>query len=291
MRLTEEGKGCLGVLTAGALWGTIGMFIAEMAACGSSAALTSFLRLGLAFLMIGGLTVLKYGARALLIDGRALLPCALLGIVCHGVYNFLYSLSIAANGVALSAVLLYSAPVFTALAARLLFGERLSRRRVLALALDILGCVLAVTGGRLSLAGISAFGVLVGVGAGFCYGMIAVIGKVAGQRADAFVLSAWSYFFAALFLLLFMRPSFAPLNSKLALLGLLYALIPTSLAYVIYYTGLRKVRETSKVPILTSVEPVVAAVIGMAVYHEDIGGTTLLGIGLVLCAIAMMREA
>lgn len=290
MRISEEGKGTIAVLITGTLWGTIGAFVAEMAARGSSSALTSFLRLGFACLIMLGLTIVRYGPRSLLLDARTLLSCALLGLVSQGAYNVLYSMSILANGVSAASILLYSAPVSTAITARILFAESISRRKALALAINVLGCALTVTGARMSLAGLSAYGILTGLGAGFCYSTVAVFGKLASQRANAFVVSTWSYLFAALFLAILTRPSLAPLDAPLIGLGILYAIIPTSLAYVIYYSGIRKIRQVSKIPVLASVEPIVATLIGLSFYHEAIGTGQLAGIVLVLCSIMMMRE-
>ena len=49
--------------------------------------------------------------------------------------------------------------------------------------------------------------------------------------------------------------------------GFLYALLPTAIGYIFYFVGLSGVKESSKVPVVASVENVVAVMIG--VYHEQ----------------------
>ena len=288
---TGDGAACALVFAAGCLWGIIGIFVNQLTACGASPAFLSFLRVSLACLMLAAVTILKHGVRALRIPWRTLGICALLGLVCQGFFNLFYSMAILRAGVMVSAVLLYLAPLFTAIASRILFSEQIGTRKRLALLVNIIGCALVATGGRFSLAGASVAGLLFGVGAGFCYSMNAVIGKIAGERTNVFVINTYSYLFAALFLLLFTHPlQNAPaLTPRLLTWGFLYALIPTAVAYLIYFTGVQRIAESSRVPVVASVETVVAAIVGVAVYGETMGVAHLLGILLVLSSIALMR--
>lgn len=191
----------------------------------------------------------------------------------------------------ISAVLLNIAPLFTAITAALLFSERITGRRIIALCVNVMGCILAVTGGNFTGIQFSVIGILCGVGAGLCYGMTAIFGRIAGNRCSAYVMSTYSYLFAVIFLVVFAKPweMASVINGKLLLVGFLYALIPTAMGYLLYYKGVQKIKETSKVPVLASIETVVAAVLGLAVYGEQLGVFNIAGILLVLCSIGMMN--
>lgn len=76
--------------------------------------------------------------------------------------------------------------------AHTLFHEHITRRKWLALAVNILGCSLTATGGHLSSAVISAAGIGCGLASGFCYSMTAVIGRLARDRTDAATMSVYS---------------------------------------------------------------------------------------------------
>jgi drug/metabolite transporter (DMT)-like permease len=287
MLMTEERKGALSVLGTGVLWGSIGVFVAELAARGSTPALTGFMRMAFGFLIVLPAAALR---RSLWVDRRTLLSCALLGLLAHAPFNVFYGLSVPANGVALAAVLLYTAPVFTALASAILFGERFTLRKLLALAVNIAGCILAVTGGDFSGSGSGATvaGVLFGLGAGFFYGMVPILGKVAGQRADPFTVSTWSYFFTAIALLAFTKPPVALLaNAGISGLGFFYGMITAALPYLLYYFGVQRIRDTSRVPVFASIELVIAAVIGVAFYSEPLGWVNIAGVVMVLASIAL----
>ena len=71
--------------------------------------------------------------------------------------------------------------------------------------------------------------------------------------------------------------------------GFLYALIPTAIAYGLYYQGLQSIAESSKVPVISSVEAVVATIIGVLLYQERLSVFGLVGIALVLSSIVVMN--
>jgi DME family drug/metabolite transporter len=70
--------------------------------------------------------------------------------------------------------------------------------------------------------------------------------------------------------------------------GFVLALVPTALAYVLYYYGVQRIRENSKVPVVASIETVVATVFGVLLYHEALPPAAFGGIVLVLASIVLM---
>ena len=217
------------VFISGILWGTIGLFVNELNALGASGSLISFMRMGFALVIMTAAALAKHGKGIILRDKKALLFCALIGIISNGLFNIFYTTSIRLNGMGIASVLLYTAPVFTAIASRLIFHERFSGLKVAALGLNIAGCILTVTGGDFSGSTVNVLGVLAGLGSGFGYGMAAIFAKLAGKRIDELLLSVYGFLFAAVFLLVFMRPEFAG-GAKVARVGFLYGLIPTAIS-------------------------------------------------------------
>ena len=286
-----QNRGYVLVFTAGVLWGFIGLFIKQMELHGATPMVTSWLRVLFAFLVMLPLCIARTGWRSLRMDRKSLGYCVLLGIVCHGVYNIFYSLAVTLAGVSISAVLLNIAPVFTLLCSALCFGERVSVRKMLAIAVNVIGCILTVTNGQVNTTTFSLAGILFSLGAGFCYALTAIFGRFAAERADPFVMSMYSYFAAAILLFGWARPwsQDIALNGAILFWGLLYALIPTAAAYILYYAGLQQVSESSKVPVIASIETVIAAAIGIFLYQEELGVISLLGTGMVLVSIGLMN--
>lgn len=289
-RPDTERAGYAMIFVAGALWGIIGPLMTVMADAGASAAEISLIRVIFACLILLPITLVRAGAGALRITGRALVACALLGIVCHGIYNVFYAAAVTSCGVATAAVLLNVAPLFGLLFAMLLFKEAPTGLKIVAMIGDVIGCALVVTGGDLSSLGGSGLGVLCGIGAGLTYALTSVFGRIAGNRTDAFVMSTYSYLFASLFMIVWEQPwqTVLSLNATVLCAGFVLALVPTAIAYVIYYEGVTRIRENSTVPIVASIETVVAAAFGLALFREPIGPVGIAGIALVLVSIALM---
>lgn len=196
----------------------------------------------------------------------------MLGILCHGVYNICYSIAVTTIGVALSAVLLDIAPLFTLLFSVLFFQEKVTFLKGIAVIINIIGCILTVTNGKLKIQSLALFGLLMGVGAGFLYALTAIIGRVAAKNTYPFIMSMYSYFFAAVFLGISMgvsRTEFT-FNTGILFWGFFYALITTAIGYIFYYG--------SKVPVIASVEVIVASLIGVVWYREHLGFISFLGI-------------
>lgn len=285
-------RGAILIFIAGSLWGTIGLFIHWMSEAGASAEMISFLRMAFAFVILTIITVFRSGFSAFRISKKAIIFSAALGIICHGIYNIFYSWAVMKIGVTISAVLLNVAPVFTAILSAVLFREKITSYKCIALIVNIIGCVLAVTGGHFSIAVMSLFGILCGIMAGFCYALTAIFGRIAGESSDPFVISTYSYLFAALFLAVFLKPWAVPLmiTPKIMWLGFFYALIPTAIGYLFYYQGVNQIKESSKVPVIASVETVVTAILGALVLGEKLSFGHYLGIAVVMISIIMMQQ-
>lgn len=287
----QETLAMLQILAAGTLWGLVGPLVKLMELNGSTAASTSFIRMTMTFLIMGAITVAKFGLPALKVSKRTLAACAVLGIVSNGVYNVIYTMAIANAGIAVSAVLLNTAPIFTTVFSMLIFHEGISLLKVVALCINVVGCSLAATGGQFDLATVSLLGIACGIGSGFTYGMAAIITRLAGSGTNTYVMSTYSYLFAALAITVLFQPWNCPESYNAATIGygFVLALVPTSLAYLLYYKGILKMRETSKVPIIASVEMVATAIISVAFFGEYLSPAAIAGIVLVIASIALMN--
>ena len=292
--MDSETKSFIKIFITGCLWGTIGLFVKLMEAQGSSSTYTSFLRLLFGSLLLALMTLIFEGPKAFRIGRKTLLSCILLGIVCQGIFNILYSMSISRNGMSVASVLLYTAPVFTSVMSVLLFGEKLNYVKWIALLINVAGCALTATGGDFGAASIVPSGILIGVGAGFTYAMTAVFGKIAMQeKSSPFAVAAYNLFFGCVFIAIVRRPWMTvknPLSTRLLIYGILFGLIATALAYSLYFSGLSKISQASKVPVVASVELVVATIIGFAAFGEGITGIKMTGILLVLFSIILFSR-
>ena len=271
---SEQNKGYLMVLTAGALWGTIGFFATLLSNLGLGAAPVAFFRLLSASIMLALILLVKgKGIRLFKISRRGLISCMLVGFVSQAFYNVCYMNAIEQGGMATAAVFLYTSPIYVALISRILFKEALTKNKILAILINIVGCIITVTGGDFSTMKLSIFGLIMGILAGFTYALLPILSRTGADKEDPFTSAFYGQAFGALLLFFLIRPyngigAEFSLQMLLVLIG--FGIVPSAMGYIVYYAGIGKVIETSRIPALASVETVVAAVVGLVVFGQGL---------------------
>ena len=281
------------IMLSGALWGSIGLFVKVLDAKGSSSEYTTFLRMFFAFALLLVITLIKDGAGAFRISRRMMLSCMLLGFVSMSLNNLCYTNAVNRLGMALAAAILYMAPIFTSIESKLLFHEKIGARKIAALVINVAGCALAATGGDLSGASVSLVGLLFGLGAALAYSTQNIFGRLATDEGSPFVVATYNFFFATVFTLVAARP-WTTVNdmfdADILLWGFLFGLIPTTIAYLLYFAGIQGLTETSKVPVLCSMELVVASLLGVLIFNEKFTLAAAAGVVLIILSIIMMNH-
>lgn len=291
--MEHKKKGYLYILMAGILWGSIGLFVNLLKAQGAGPQSIAFLRLSTAALLLIPIMLARGGIRMFCIPRRGLLACAALGIFSQALFNISYNVSIQNVGVATASVLLYSSPIFVCVMSKIFFRETIGKVKQIALLINILGCVLTVTNGDLSAINFSVLGAAAGILAGFLYALMTIISKAATENYHPLTVLFYSFIFGAAVIALAADPwenLTEVMSLRLILTAFGYGLIPTVGSYIFYLRGLRCGLETSKVPVIASIETVVAAMIGILLFQEAVGPFKLLGITCVLASIAIMNR-
>jgi len=191
---------------------------------------------------------------------------------------------------AVASILLYTAPSFVVLLAALLWKEPVTRKKLSALLLTLAGCacVCGLFSGGLT---VTLPGILLGLGAGFFYGLYSIFGRYALEHYSSMTVTVWTFIFAGPASLALLRPAemaavFRQPEMWLVASGLV--VFSTVLPYILYTAGLAHV-ESGKASIIASMEPVVAAMTGVLVFGEPLGILTLVGIALVLAGVVILR--
>ena len=278
------------VILAGCLWGPMGIFVRHLNAIGLEAMEIVEARSVLtAAAMIAALVLFR---RDLLrVNIRDLWVFAGGGIVSVILFNFCYFQTIQRASLSTAAILLYTSPVFVLLLSVPLFGEKLTKKKILCLMMAITGCALAsgLAGGM----ALSPMTLLFGLGSGFGYGLYSIFSRFALQKGyHPLTITAYIFLFGALGGIpltdfgQLVRVAGADWNN-LAYLGA-YTLVTTIVPYISYTTGLQQV-ENGVAAVLACIEPVMATVFGIFFFSEmpDLSGW--LGIALVLAALTILN--
>jgi drug/metabolite transporter (DMT)-like permease len=191
-----------------------------------------------------------------------------------------------------AAILLYTSPIWIMLMSVLFFHEKLTGRKLLALAAAFGGCVLisGISGG-----GITLTGLLVGLGSGIGYGLYSILGTIALKRYSPYTVTAYTFLFAAAGSLIICRPgemfgSFAASDhlAGLILFCFLTAFVTAVIPFLAYTLGLESV-EASKAGILATIEPMVATLFGVLIFKEPLTIFSSLGILMILSSVIILN--
>ena len=137
-------KATAAVLGAGSLWGVISIFVRNLNAMGLTAIQISLLR------AMGGAAVMVL---FLALTRRDLLKIKLrhiwyfvgTGIISLALFNLCYFTVIELSQASIAVVLLYTSPIFIMVISAIVFKEKITRNKLLALVMLFVGCMAAYT--------------------------------------------------------------------------------------------------------------------------------------------------
>lgn len=284
-------KHVMAVLAAGCLWGTMGFFTRTLATLGINAEGAILVRCAMAALCFAVLILVtdRSAFRIRLKDFWCFFGsgvCALL------FFTWCYFHAINLMSLSAAAILLYTAPTIVMLLSAVFFRERITPIKLAALVLAFAGCALVsgVGGGE----SLTLRGVLFGLGSGLGYALYSIFARFALNRGySSTTVNLYSCLLAAIgaALIFGWRDTFAAASASWgsALFCLLAGAVTCFLPYYFYTYGLTGL-ETGKASILASVEPVVATLNGILIYHETMSVPAVIGVLLVLSAVVLLNH-
>ncbi|MDY5647196.1 MAG: EamA family transporter [Lachnospiraceae bacterium] len=279
------------IILSGVLWGTLGVSTRVLSGAGLTSMQIVIVRAWGTVLLLFPLLFLynKELLRIRMKDLRCFLGTGVCSIVF---FNCCYFKTMTLTSLSAAAVLLYTAPMIVVLLSAVLFGEKLTRRKLAAMVLAFAGCVLT-TGVFRENGALSPLAIITGLGAGLGYALYSIFGRYALNRGYApFTITAYTFLSAAVVLIPLADPgeilqTVASEKEYAAMAGYMI-IFGTVAAYIVYTMGLSCV-EAGKASILASVEPVVATVTGMIAFGERLKADGVLGMLLVMTAILFLN--
>lgn len=278
------------ILIAGSLWGCLGLFNRNLSALGIAPETVVMLR-NLGACVILAVIFLVYDRSIFRIQLRHIPLFLCSGIISILFFTLCYFRSQQVSSLAVAAILLYTAPTFVVILSALIWKDRITKRKLLALVLAFLGCcfVAGILNGQLT---ITTQGLLLGIGSGLFYSSYTIFGRLALKYYQPFTVTFYTFLIAGIGSL-FMTNSgdlyttFHSPQGILLSLGLMVC--GTVLPYILYTKGLNDLGDSGKASILASVEPVVASLVGIAAFGEPMTLGVVLGLVCILASVYILR--
>ena len=280
------------VLIAGVSWGLIGVFTKAIDRLGFTEIQMLFVKGVLATAVLLLIICVKDKKQLKLKGWKDLRYFVGTGIVSFSFFSWAYMKAVNLTSLGVAAVLLYTAPTFVMLFSILLFGEKMTKTKGIVLLMTFVGCIL-VTG---LLEGGAAFtwqGIAIGLAAGVGYALYSIFGTYAIKAGYGSLTISFYTFLMATITMTFLVEPVAVVTQITELgqwpLAVSFALLTTVVPYLTYTKGLSGL-PASKASVTATIEPVVAAVLGIVVFHESVTMLKLMGIVLVLSSVAVMSR-
>ncbi|WP_408009674.1 DMT family transporter [Pseudalkalibacillus sp. A8] len=275
-----------------ALWGLIAIFVEGLYAYGFTAIQVVAIRVIVAALILIVFVLLK-DPKLFKVHWRDSIYFIGTGIFSIVFFNWCLFTAIQETSIAVAAILLYTAPAIVTIISRFLFKEWFTKRKLIALFMTLFGCTFVIgliPGGSSS---VSIYGVIVGLGSGLGYALYSIFGKYALSKYSSLTVITYTFIFASVAMipttgLWRMTNELQEPGVMLNAVGI--GFISTVLAFMLYTFGLQFV-ESSRASITATVEPVVATLVSVVLFQEQLTVWQLVGIFLVLSAVMIVRES
>ncbi|MBA2244829.1 MAG: DMT family transporter [Gemmatimonadetes bacterium] len=289
----RRAAGYLLALTAGTIWGTTGPLSTALYAEGAAVTDVGFWRI-----LLASLGFLLYGVarpEIFRLDRRALWLVMGIGGALVAGFEMAYQFAIEGAGVASAVALLYVAPVIVAFAAWLLLGERLTPVRLLLAVLVMAGAAMTVMGAWGAEMEVSSLGVAGGMVAALCWSGSILVARFAvpiyGVIRVLFLTLAGGTLILAIVLPLAGHAPVAP-GTGAAWLFILGLGGGTVLANFAFFGGVKRI-DAAPASVATTIEPVVASLLGLLLFAQGLTAVGWIGLALVVTGVAggYLREA
>jgi drug/metabolite transporter (DMT)-like permease len=275
--------GILLIAISAASFGTLAIFGRFLYAEGLDTFTMLFLRFGLAAILM---LVILLARREKFPRGKILLPLIGMGALGYVGQSFSYLTAINFASAGLVALLLYLYPTFVFILSVVVFREKVTWIKVVAIILALIGTALTVdpAGGQLR-------GILLAITAALVYSVYIIVGTNVMKHVSAVQSSLVIFASAGTvygILMAFNGVHFPSTSSGwISIVGIV--LIATVIPVVAFLTGLERIGPTNAA-MLSTLEPVVTVLLAAWVFGERLQSIALFGGGMILTAVIMLTR-
>lgn len=278
------------ILISGVLWGTTSIFVKCMTPLGFSPAQIGITRCVISAVLMFVIIMIKR-PQALKIHLRDIWIFMGTGLISNSLFNLCYFTAIDKSEASIAVGLLYTSPIFVTIISAIVFKDKITKAKIIAVITTILGCILL--SGILSAGGSMTLSVFaIGVGAGFFYGLYSIFGRFAVRKYSAYTTTFYTFTFAAFGTLPFSDvkaiPGIISQSPSLILWGIGIAIVGTIAPYLLYTIGLKYI-ESSKAAVFATMEPLTATLIGIFIFNEAATPVKIVGMILIMLSTIILN--
>jgi len=274
------------VLISAVLWGSLPVFTRLLYTFGNTPIIVSACRGYIA----AGIIVVWFALNGTFkkLKLREIPFYLLYGAVAIGGCFILYATAMKMLSTAMAAILLYTGPAFVILLNRIFYKEPITKIKVGALILTVVGCILTVRAYDIGELRAHLGGIAIGLLSGLCYSMTTVLGERAKRYQDGVTNGGLMLISGSLVFLIIQPPWTIPALSKMEILLFLgIAIIGSVIPYTLYLSSLDRGMDGGIASIVATVEPVCGVLCGVLIFGEMLDVFQIIGIVLVVAGVSI----
>lgn len=288
MKLLKKNKGAILVILAGISWGLISIFIRQFNNAKFDTWDIMTYRSWVSVIMLLIYFLLR-DKSLLKIEIKDIWMFIGTGIFSLTFFTYCYFNTISSVGTSVAVVLLYTSPIFILFMSIILFKEKMTKMKALAVIMTFVGCMLVagLIGGN-SETRLSLYGLLMGLGAGFGYALYSIFAGFAMKKYSSLTITFYTFLFSGISVLFIRNPISLIQHTGSGMIPAIIGIsfVCTVFPYLTYTAGMKKM-EISKAAVLVTVEPLVGSLIGILAWGEAATPPKLIGILLILISVVI----
>jgi len=271
--MNNQLKGTLMALTGASLWGTLGIFIRNLNTFGLNGMDIAFFRCllsGIGFMVFTAVT----NPKLLKVDFKGLLICFMYGIVSYNVGFVSYGFAVERIPVSVATVLMFLCPVWTALLGKIIFKEKLGVKNGTSIVVCLIGAIMVSNVLSVGNVKLDLIGIVCALLNGFGVSLQVMIPRIFSNRLNKDTMLVYGFFGAAAVMALFtnfdaVNAGFHSENNLFFIANILIvSWLCTTFANVSMVKSTNYLNTTVS-SILSAIEVVVGALVGLLLYKES----------------------
>ena len=233
-----------------------------------------------------------YNKKSFKVTKKQLLRLAVLGIVGNTFMTVFYYISFNYLPIQMVAILLYTYPIMVFIYSTIFKKHSLNATKIFAVFLAFFGCILTLdilSGGfKYSIKGVG-FALICAM----FYAFMNIYSEEKLQDLSPLAINAYSTLFSLIILMIYKFPMFVfsgNITKELLLYTAILAIFCEIIPLTLLYAAIKHIGSL-KVSIIGNLEIPTAMLVSFFILHEQIASMQIIGTGLVICAIYMIRTS
>ena len=277
-------------ILSGVMWGASGIFVRDLSGFGMDNFTIVFAREIIAAAMVLAV-ILLLDRRLIRLRREDVWVFVACGLSMVGI-NIFYTVSVDRVSLSLATVLLGLFPVFMLAMARVIYGERITSRKLVCMFASVVGCIL-LSGVLERGSDVSASGIAAGLAASVCYAAYGIMSKRAGSDGySTYTILFYSLLISSLVVLPFtdmgVIRDYASQDIWHSAYLVFQAAVGTFLPYVLYNSAISRIEVGTASILAACGEPTAAAVFGLVFFAEIPSPLMLAGMVMAIASISIM---